>query len=29
MESQNGGAALPWRDTKRGRANYSATNGKA
>ena len=27
MESQNGGAAPPWRDTKRERANYSATNG--
>ena len=25
MESQNGGAAPPWRDTKRERANYSTT----
>ena len=29
MESQNGGAAPSRRDTKRERANYSATNGKA
>ena len=27
MESQNGGATPPWRDTKRERANYSRTNG--
>ena len=27
MESQTGGAAPPWHDTKRERANYSATNG--
>ena len=27
MELQNGGAAPPWRDTKRERANYSAANG--
>ena len=27
MESQNGGATPPWRDTKRERAIYSRTNG--